>query len=90
MSEHIRHDREAMRAYAGIGARRTPAPILQLLTALASQLAEQGYRLRSWKPAWSRAGQRDTRLEHRDKRRSASVFPATDQHLLAPERFDAH
>jgi hypothetical protein len=36
-----------MRAYAGIGSRRTPAPILQLLTALASQLAERGYLLRS-------------------------------------------
>ena len=36
-----------MRSYAGIGSRRTPAPILGLFTQLASQLAERGYLLRS-------------------------------------------
>ena len=36
-----------MRAYAGIGSRRTPAPILGLCTELASRLAERGYLLRS-------------------------------------------
>ena len=36
-----------MRAYAGIGSRRTPEPVLQLLTALASQLARRGHVLRS-------------------------------------------
>ena len=36
-----------MRAYAGIGSRRTPEPVLQLLTALASQLAQHGHVLRS-------------------------------------------
>ena len=36
-----------MRAYAGIGSRRTPQPVLELLTALASQLAQRGHLLRS-------------------------------------------
>ena len=36
-----------MRVYAGIGSRRTPAPILGLFTELASRLAARGYLLRS-------------------------------------------
>ncbi len=36
-----------MRAYAGIGSRRTPQPVLELLSALASQLAQRGHLLRS-------------------------------------------
>lgn len=34
-------------SYAGIGSRSTPAPILQIMTELASRLAERGYVLRS-------------------------------------------
>lgn len=36
-----------MPTYAGIGSRRTPAPILQILTDLASRLAQSDYLLRS-------------------------------------------
>jgi hypothetical protein len=36
-----------MRAYAGIGSRRTPDEIRSVMTALASQLADRGYTLRS-------------------------------------------
>jgi hypothetical protein len=36
-----------MRAYAGIGSRRTPTPVIELLTELASRLAQRGYLLRS-------------------------------------------
>lgn len=35
------------RTYAGIGSRRTPAPILHIFTGLASRLAQRGYVLRS-------------------------------------------
>ena len=36
-----------MRAYAGIGSRRTPQPILDLMTALSARLASRDYTLRS-------------------------------------------
>ena len=36
-----------MRAYAGIGSRRTPDSILELMTSLAGRLAADGYTLRS-------------------------------------------
>jgi hypothetical protein len=42
-----------MHTYAGIGSRRAPAEILTVMTALASQLAERGYTLRSGHAAGS-------------------------------------
>jgi hypothetical protein len=42
-----RHGRMMMRTYAGIGARATPEPILQLMTRCSFTLAKRGYLLRS-------------------------------------------
>jgi hypothetical protein len=40
---------ERPRSYAGIGSRRTPADVLELMEALAARLASAGWRLRSGK-----------------------------------------